>query len=244
MQHFIGFDCATKSLGVAYITYDTSQYNTIALLATKLKTVVGTTDTIKTVDLNKILDILKQIQSALDHVIYVRGIELYNLLGDKQIKDVPFVEKMRFLKVALNKVSASANFTGKISGSTAASADITSLPKILVEYQMSANFKSHDIFTGIIYHFAENDVQVIGPSLKQKIAFGSDGRYSHFLKKYSSNYAANKAHSKFNVVEWLTVFNQIDMIKNIKQSNLDDVGDAVLMTIAHIFKSNGLMTGR
>jgi len=219
MQHFVGLDCAHKSLGVSYITFDPTQYSKIIELSTILKTEIN---------LTKVLSLLKQINQCLDNVINVRHVEIINLLGNQHIKDLNFVERTGLLKTALEQIDKNISLYF---------APLSKIPTILVEYQMSANFKSHDIYTGIIYHYVlRYNIISIGPSLKQTIAFTNEGKYEHFIKKYSSNYAANKAHSKFNVTKWLTVFGKLNMIKDMKK--IDDIGDAVLMSIGHIFKNN------
>lgn len=219
MQHYVGVDCAHKSLGISYITFDPTRYSKINEVLKELK---------EELDLKKIDFMLQQIITHLDNIINVRHVEVINLLGDKHIKDLNFVERTGLLKTALEQVDKNIGLYF---------APLSKPPTILVEYQMSANFKSHDIYSSIIFHFVNRcPVISIGPSLKQTIAFTKEGRYEHFIKKYSSNYAANKKHSAFNLTKWLAVFNKMNMIKGIKK--LDDVGDAVLMSISFIFKND------
>ena len=75
--------------------------------------------------------------------------------------------------------------------------------KIFIEFQMGQNPKARAIVSSLITLFYEHEIIIVNPSLKNKIYLSDDGRYCHFIKKYSSNYIANKEHCKynFNIVE-------------------------------------------
>ena len=75
------------------------------------------------------------------------------------------------------------------------------------------------IFAALIAVFADYDVKLVNPSLKNKIHFSEEGKHKHFIKKYSQLYSANKAHTKYN-------FEQIERIfgTNIKKSTNTERG--------------------
>ena len=70
--------------------------------------------------------------------------------------------------------------------------------QVLIEFQMGANPKARMIFAALIAIFADYDVELVNPSLKNKIYFSEEGKHKHFIKKYSQLYSANKAHAKYN----------------------------------------------
>ena len=130
---------------------------------------------------------------------------------------------------------------------------------ILIEYQMGPNNKSNNIFSQIIYHYSSCDmgfknslldyennklekkctVEIIGPSLKNKINLDKTLTYQYFIEKYAKTYDANKKHSIANMKYWLKTKNAEKMIENIKSKNLDDIADSITMTLALLFiKSN------
>ena len=116
---------------------------------------------------------------------------------------------------------------------------------------MGPNDKSRNVGSQILYHYSKPSIEfksycsdvsevadigyncvIVGPSLKNKISFGSDLVLSVFIQKYIKNYDANKNHSKFNFLRWLQNNNHENMIKNIKKKKLPDIGDSFMQAYA------------
>ena len=57
------------------------------------------------------------------------------------------------------------------------------------------------------------DIEIVGPSLKNKINFDKEKPLSFFINKYAKLYDANKAHSKSNFLKWVEQKNISDMTK-------------------------------
>lgn len=70
--------------------------------------------------------------------------------------------------------------------------------RVVVEFQMGPNAKARAVAAALITLFAEEDVIIVGPTLKNKIAVSEEGRYCYFAERYSTSYGANKAHAKYN----------------------------------------------
>ena len=75
---------------------------------------------------------------------------------------------------------------------------------------MSANDKSRCVSQQILYHYScvdNSKVELVGPTLKNKICFSADDSLSHgtFMEKYASKYTANKNHTKANFLYWLKI---------------------------------------
>lgn len=139
--------------------------------------------------------------------------------------------------------------------------------KVLLEYQMGPNDKSRNVCSQILYHYSnidanfshsdeqsdsrksmsnmkptiKYDIEIIGPSLKNKLNLIKDKPHSYFIQKYTKTYDANKAHSKANFLYWIKKKNVENMIKNIKKKNLDDIADSVNMTLAWLFLKSNLI---
>jgi hypothetical protein len=111
--------------------------------------------------------------------------------------------------------------------------------KVLVEYQMSLNDKSRGISHQIVYHYSNINgvsVELVGPSLKNKIHFSAELEYGNFISKYSAKYTANKNHTKSNFVYWMgqNGYTQLLNDSGIKKGNYDDIADAFMQSIACI----------
>ncbi len=101
---------------------------------------------------------------------------------------------------------------------------------ILVEYQMSANDKSRCISNGIVYHYCNQQVILVGPSLKNKVWFSDNLKHGVFMAKYSNKYTANKNHTKANFLYWLKIYDLEHLISEnkIAKKNIDDIADAFM----------------
>ena len=83
------------------------------------------------------------------------------------------------------------------------------------------------------------DIEIVGPSLKNKINFDKGKNLQFFMNKYAKPYDANKKHSVANFLKWVNAKNIINMVENIPKKNLDDIADSVNMALAWIFIKSG-----
>lgn len=101
---------------------------------------------------------------------------------------------------------------------------------VLIEFQLGLNIKSKSIASYCIYHFCDKyNVEIIFPGLKTKYSFKQELDLGTFIKKYSTNYHAQKMCSKNNFLFWIERNKKIGMLKNIKKKNIDDIADAFMM---------------
>ena len=105
---------------------------------------------------------------------------------------------------------------------------------VLIEYQMNANHMSNAIFNMIMYHYAGRyPIEVMKPSWKNTIALHPKLTLSNFLATSSSNYGANKMHTRCNMIYLLTMIDKLDMIKDIAKKNQDDIADTLMQALAY-----------
>ena len=78
--------------------------------------------------------------------------------------------------------------------------------QVVVEYQMGANDKTRAVAAALVTLFAAEDVIIVGPSLKNRVAIGEDGRYCYFAQRYAKAYSANKAHARHNFARFEAAF--------------------------------------
>lgn len=153
--------------------------------------------------------------------------KVYDINSGAKVKDTTIHHKAVALKQTLTEVDDTIC-------DWIADADVT----VLIEYQMNANHLSNAIFNMILYHYAGRyPVEVIKPSWKNTIALHSTLTLSEFLAKASSNYKANKEHTRQNMLYLLEKIDRLDMIKCIKKSNQDDISDTLCQMIAYAIKN-------
>lgn len=146
--------------------------------------------------------------------------KVFDINDGQKVKETSIVTKAEALKKVLQEVDQSLVGLSNV--------------VVLIEYQMNANHLSNAIFNMLVYHYANQfPVHIVKPSWKNTVALHSDLVLSNFLSKYSSNYQANKAHTKENMIYFLKKRDQLNMLQSIKKKNYDDIADTLCQCIAY-----------
>lgn len=244
-MHIISFDVATKSLATSIIYYNLNitsiienklnDYNfkkkNILKIINRKNTEIHEKNKYMNILLLNYIQLLDIISDLYTNKITIENLDVVDLIPGKKVKETTIIERTQLLQIYLITID---KLIEKYCLDT---------PKIfLIEYQMGPNDKSRVISSQILYHFTKyckndniNKIYLVGPSLKNKIIIGgSDANYSNFLEKYSTNYTANKNHSKYNFLKLLKYLKKENIIKNIKPKNIDDIADSTLMSLAYV----------
>lgn len=145
--------------------------------------------------------------------------DVFDIGGGLKVKDTSIVSKSQELKRVLQLIDRAVPPGDAL---------------VLIEYQMNANHLSNAILNMIVYHYAGvYPVEIIKPTWKNTIALHPDLTLASSLAKSSSNYRANKAHTRDNMIYLLTRIGRIDVLKKIKKANHDDIADTLCQMIAH-----------
>lgn len=206
-MYYLSFDVANKSLAVSFINYD---------LDYKKK--------FNNIDKNNIIEYISNVNNILNNIVNYIYCDVIDLIPNKKIKDTTIQERTLSLKLALQNI--------KKIVTDYCDTDVM----VIIEYQMCQNYNANAIYNQIIYEFIEDkyNIFIIRPSYKNKIYFSKELEYSQFICKYNNNYSANKAHTKANFLYFLDKYNMLDMIKNIKKKNIDDLADSFIQIFAYI----------
>jgi len=256
-MYIISYDVASKSLALSIIYFNDNW-------ATDLQKIND--DFQKEIILMNPLDVCKcalkyidKLELLIDTLIVPKIFDVVDLIPGEKLKDTSPILRASRLKSYLTMVDEVylKKYFNPLSGEKY---------KVLLEYQMGPNDKSRSVCSQILYHYApldigfkkthidnnQNnsciignsviyDVEIIGPSLKNKINLIKNQHHSFFIKKYAKSYDANKAHSKSNFLQWVKTKKVEYMIKNIKKKNIHDIADSATMTLAWIYIKSGLM---
>ena len=154
----------------------------------------------------------------IDNKIVPLAMDVFDLDSEKKSKDMTIDDKAKALKLVL----------------TTFDKFIPDTPfQVLIEYQMNANHMSNAIFNMIVYHYAGiAPIHTVFPSLKNSIYLHSSLKLSDFLATANANYIANKNHCKYNFLYFIVLFGHGNMIKDIKQKNIDDIADTFMQFLA------------
>jgi hypothetical protein len=244
-MYIISYDIACKSLALSIIYFNKNWKNDLKKIQNEYyKNIDKCSNPIEIY--NYTFQFLINIDKILNEMINPIYLDVVDLIPNQKIKDTNVIIRTSRLKSYLNMIDKKIN-------------DLNDDIHILLEYQMGPNDKSRNVCSQILYHYSGTDsnfnnsnsniekipdlykytIEIIGPSLKNKINFDIDKPYSYYTTKYVKLYDANKNHSKDNFLYWINKKNMNYMIKDIKKKNLDDIADSVNMTLAWlILKSN------
>ena len=254
-MYIISYDIASKSLAVSIIYFNDrwqDQFNSIK---------INFIDEINnTIGIEKKCDCIVKYTNLIDNLlntlIIPKFFDVADLIPGKKLKETTGILRTSRLKAYLHLVDCEFK---KIAGNT------NETVKVLLEYQMGPNDKSRVVGSQVLFHYSNTDVgftnsmnsclsindehdskiiydiEILGPSLKNKINLLDNKDHAFFMKKYSKPYNANKAHSKTNFLQWVKINKVEHMIKNIKKKNIDDIADSVNMTLAWLHIKSGLL---
>jgi hypothetical protein len=206
--NYISIDVATKSLAVGL--YRTRSF-------------------VNMLNSDKLPNQIVELDLHLDSIVQPLSMNVYDINHGAKVKDTSVASKAASLKQTLNRFDA--DIAHHLID------DIKTV--VLIEYQMNANHLSNAIFNMIVYHYADRyDIQVMKPSWKNTIALHPKLTLSEFLGRASSNYKANKEHTKWNMIFLLTVLDKMDLIQHIKNANRDDIADTLCQALAFHMKQS------
>ena len=265
-MYILSFDVASKSLAVSIIKFNENWQadvkQSIEILNQTLSTYkhLGQSDKPNIDSFTKICQAslihINNIHNILDTLIQIIYVDVVDLIPGKKIKETDLILRSNRLKGYLN------NLDHMIKDFDAC--------RVLVEYQMGPNNKSNNVFSQILYHYSEGDlnfantsdsknkkhiikdspepkktpkltIEIVGPSLKNKLNLDKDRPRTYFIEKYAKTYDANKKHSISNMNYFLKTKNAEHMLANIKNKNLDDIADSITMTLAWLYLKSSLI---
>ena len=107
--------------------------------------------------------------------------------------------------------------------------------KVAVEFQMGVNAHSRVVATTLVAAFCDANVFFVGPSLKNRLKVLSrpDLDHHHFLEKYQTTYAANKAHAAALYFDCIAPAFGHD-VKKIPKKFHKDFADSVLQVLGFL----------
>lgn len=247
----ISYDVASKSLALSIIKFNDIWAQELQKIQTDFN---SNSKLIKSGAqlCNLALECINQIENILNNLIVPLVFDVVDLIPGEKLKDTQPELRASRLKSYLQLIDY--KYLNKLR---------TDNPehtfKVLLEYQMGANDKSRNVCSQLLYHYSTTDtkfkqtditnstdymgritstaydIEIVGPSLKNKINFDKDKTMGFYTKKYAKKYDANKNHSKDNFLYWIRYWKLDKMIANIPKKNIDDIADSVNMAIAWVF---------
>jgi hypothetical protein len=225
-MEFISYDCANKSMGVAYGTCDVEGHK--LAIAKIFKSSVSP------------LEKIKQISVRVENLIKIKFLGVVELLPNQSLKSATENLRARRLKGFLSDFSYTAN-TIFIEDQT------INKQSGIVSDQINYHYSDGDHGYELVgstssQRSGANPISTgptiikVRPTLKNSFAFTAELKHSEFVPHYEKLYTANKNHSKANTLWYLRRHGLLGMLKNIPKKNRDDVSDAFMMAYAWILR--------
>jgi hypothetical protein len=212
--YILSIDPANKSLAISFFSYNNNYRDNI-------KT------EIKKIQPNKLK--LKNIDNILNNVINILYMDVIDLFPDIKVSEINLIDRTNLFKYNIQQVNNKLDkFIEEL--------HITKIV-VCIEYQPVYNHKSSIIFNQLIYEYSYNNlynIQIIHPTLKNKIFFHPSLTHNEIIKSCSSAYQSNKKHTKENFLYLIKSFNLENRIKHIKKKNLDDIADTIFQGLAYV----------
>jgi hypothetical protein len=250
-MYIISYDVASKSLAVALVWInDNWQTDLEQATYDGVRSINEASSTNDQNDIYKAaIDALDRIYDILSNIIKPVIFDVVDLIPGKKVKETSVVLRASRLNGYLHMLDSVIKQTTN-----------NKIIKVLIEYQMGPNDQSRNVGSQILSHYIASDlnfescnfqpcglilpkydVSIVGPSLKNQITLIKGFELSHFIQKYTKNYTANKAHSKYNFLTWLKLNKHTDLLKNIKLANHDDIADAFNQCLSWVFKKSDIL---
>lgn len=231
----LSFDCATKTLAFSLSYIDFEAYkksknrinSSIKAIQEIFNRIVSfPPESTKTIIVSEklIADItiaVKKLDLETRNFIKIIDGDTVDLFPDKKDDDTHTVERIQALAryvttrirpILIQKIPAGEHF------------------RIIIEYQ-GINLKTHKISSALIALFADNDIVIVGPTLKNKVFTCEEGKYCYFAERYSNSYYANKIHTKFNFAKLedafgtdIAIINPVSLRGHIADSFMQVIG--------------------
>jgi hypothetical protein len=196
----LGFDCATKTFAFSLSRVDLDAFaagrERIRARARAILEVARRAEALAAADPAAAARLVAEVAPAAaaldaetrDFVRIVDG-ETVDLFPGRADDDIPTVERLR---------AVARYVAARVRPAVAAAVPPGERLRVVVEFQMGPNAKARAVAAALIALFAEEDVIIVGPTLKNKVATCEAGRYCYFAERYKTSYGANKAHAKYN----------------------------------------------
>lgn len=232
---FISFDIATKSLAFCIVKVPeniTKSYSELKSEYVYCEQQIA--DLLKLSGENTCTEqevlVLKQrtdsLSNALREFVVIYDADVVNLIPDKKDKDISEVERIKALVNYFNtKLVTVINKLGLTSETLT----------VLIEHQMAPNTKARAIASALIAMFADYEVYIVKPVLKNRINLSNDDHWINFVKKYKTLYTANKKHAihNFEILSKDFTFLREEPFKKTEISHVSDAFMQVLGYLKH-----------
>jgi len=257
----LSFDSAVKNLGICCVEYDDGWRNKVGIYISKLNDLYCSVNKMTTSEfITQVAKLFSEIDEFLKQIIVIRFINVFDIVGGKTSSNIDSIQKTRQIKSLLKSIDTHLPRPDTVLieyQMVQNDKSRTLSQQILYHYSdlvpcsiVDATKQYTDKSVGMPIYFAVNafpissavietnlpsiHIELVGPSLKNQIAFYEGGSYENFIAKYTSK-TANKKHTTENFKRYLSVTGMEYILDGVK-NKIDDMADAFMMTFSWLVK--------
>jgi len=234
----LGFDCATKTFAFSLSRIDLGAFEeSKARLRTRVRAAIevlrraaamlrdGGDAVPRAAGLvREVAPVLEAADQESRAFVRLADGETVDLFPDRADDDIATVERLRAVVRYVN---------GRVRPAVRRLVPAGESVRVVIEFQMGPNARSRAVAAALVALFADDDVIIVGPTLKNKIATCEEGRYCYFAERYASSYGANKAHAKYNFARFEDAFGT-EIPATRPASLRGHIADSFMQVIGHL----------
>lgn len=174
MGWYLGFDCATKTFAFSLSLIDTTLFN--GDLVREMNKLLAMKDKVKPEHRELISNKIKEYITRVKNSIIIEDGETVDLIPGKNDDETTQVERIKALTTYVKtRIPVKENMI------------------VMIENQMGE--RANMIASALISLYADYEIVMVSPAIKNSIFFNDETRYGKFSQKYKSSYYANKVHA-------------------------------------------------
>jgi hypothetical protein len=233
-EYFLSFDAATKTLAFVLLSIDRGAAAALRERTETLKYIRAQLQPALecgyTPELEAVIDALATEADAIaaesGDLVTLHAGDVSDLFPDRADKSITEQERIRAVRDYVDALVRPAVESLALPADSA-----FERVRVLIEYQMSSNFKSRSVATTLAALLIDHSVTFVMPILKNRIFFAPDLHYGLIAKKYKTTYAANKRHAVLNTQLLAELFG---LQLNTRKGLLSHISDAIMQVFGQI----------
>lgn len=207
----LSFDCANRSLAYTHASVNVELLKDLSELNEEFKRAATDEDKLR---------LLIKLMALMNGFITVMKSGVIDVMDGVKLNETSPVYRVKQLKKVLDTINA----------------ELKPGSLVMIEEQPQArNYKSSSVQDQIMMYYADYELMLMNPRLKNKICFREDLHHDTFKMTRRDLYAANKDHSKENFKYFIANFGLESMLVGVKPKNYDDLADSFMQIMSYVF---------
>ena len=245
---YLGFDAATKTFAWSLSRIDLDSVPATLsefaaaqcdLARLRARVAAGEISAGVLAEIRRLAEVATKLAAASDTTICVLAGAVIDLAPGVADKALPTVARLRAVAHYVRDVVrvAVANANAAMQPQPQPAAVQRNKLQVVVEYQLGDNSPARAVADALVTLFADDDVVLVGASLKNSIALGPGLAHGDFVPRYAKLYTANKNHARANFDRVLELFP--NSIMPVNAAGRGHIADSFMQILGMLVNGDG-----